>query len=123
MMILDRLILVVAALCGLAGVGLAAYAAHVQGAAGLATAANMLLFHAPALMLAALLSGLNATNRLLTRLAALALIAGLVLFSGSIALRTLAGIRMISNSAPIGGIALMGGWAILALAALLKGRR
>ncbi len=121
---LDRFFLIVAALAGLAGVGLAAWAAHKPATPALATAANMLLFHAPALGLMALCAALNATNRWLTRGAALATIAGLVLFVGAIALPQLANIRLpVPNAAPIGGVALMAGWALLALGALLKWRR
>ncbi len=121
----DRMILVLAALAGLAGVGLSAWSYHGGGGgAALTSAAAMALAHAPALGLAALCAALNATNRLLTRLAALAFILGLVLFVGSVALPAIARIRLpIANAAPVGGVALMAGWALLALAALLKWRR
>lgn len=120
----DRFLLILAAFYGLAGVALAAYAAHVGGGASLASAANMMLVHAPAIGLCALCAALNATNRWLTRVAALALIAGLMLFAGAIAAPAVLGARLpLPNAAPIGGFALMAGWALFALAALLKWRR
>ncbi len=122
--LIDRLILILAAFAGLAGVGLSAWAAHAGGGAALASAANMALFHAPAIALVALCAALNATNRLLSRLAAAAFVLGLILFVGAIALPALARVRLpLPNAAPAGGMALMAGWALFALAALLKRRR
>lgn len=124
MFLIDRFILVIAALIGAVGVGLAAYAAHVPGGGNVATAANMLLFHAPALGLVALASALNAGRRWLARAAALVMMAGLALFCGALALPILAQIRLpLPNAAPIGGTALITGWLIFAIAALMKGRK
>lgn len=123
MNLIDRALIVTGALAGLAGVALSAAAAHITGGANAATAANMLLFHAPVLMLAGLMAGLNAANRLLARLAGGVLIVGLVLFSGDLAMRAMRGTRLFANAAPAGGFALLGGWALLALAGLLRRRR
>lgn len=102
-------------LAGAAGVALSAYAAH-AGGTGIATAAQFLLFHAPAF----LALGLIGHSR--TRDLALVLLAlGLALFAGDLAMREFAGHRLFPYSAPIGGMLLIVGW--LAVAAIgLAGR-
>jgi uncharacterized membrane protein YgdD (TMEM256/DUF423 family) len=119
----DRLLVLFAGLAGLAGVALAAYAAHVKGGALVANASQMLLFHAPALGLTALLAAAAVTNRWMTRLAGWVMLAGLVLFCGDLAMRNWQGVRLLPMAAPIGGIALMTGWGLLASAAIFtRGR-
>jgi uncharacterized membrane protein YgdD (TMEM256/DUF423 family) len=112
------ILLVIAALMGVAGIMLAAAAAHAVLGAGLDTAASMLLFHAAAALGAAAL----AHQGLLRRSLGLAVIAawaiGAVLFSGDIALRAFAGHRLFPMAAPTGGIMLILGWLVLAVAAL-----
>jgi uncharacterized membrane protein YgdD (TMEM256/DUF423 family) len=123
MNIVDRILIVVGALAGLAGVALSAAGAHITGAAGLTAAASLLLAHAPVLILAGLIASLNAAHRILARLAGLAFILGLSLFCGDAAMRAFMGSRLFSNAAPAGGIILMCGWALLALAGLMRRRR
>ncbi len=123
MNLIDRLLIVLGALSGLAGVGLAAMAAHVTGGTGLATPSNFLMFHAPVVILSAILALSGAGNRWLARAAGLLFVAGLVLFCGSLTLAVLKGVRLFANAAPMGGIALMAGWALLAVAALVARRR
>ncbi len=120
---LDRLILALAALAGASGVAASAAAAHGAGTDSLKTAAQFLLFHAPAILALIGLGGAGLTHRLGTRLAALLLLAGLALFSGDLALRALYARPLFPMAAPIGGTALMAGWLAAALAALIPARR
>jgi uncharacterized membrane protein YgdD (TMEM256/DUF423 family) len=112
----DRILLALGALAGLLGVAASAAAAHVSGADSLKTAAQFLLFHAPAILALAALSATGTTHRLVTRIAAGVLVVGLALFSGDLALRALHGTPMFPMAAPTGGMVLMAGW-------LLVGRR
>ena len=119
----DRILIALAALAGGLGVAASAAAAHIPGADSLKTAAQFLLFHAPAILA---LTGLGAgglTHRLATRIAAAALMLGLALFSGDLALRALSGHALFPMAAPVGGILLMLGWLAAALAALVPVRR
>ncbi|MGC5778192.1 DUF423 domain-containing protein [Methylobacterium sp. NFXW15] len=92
------------------------------GAESLKTAAQFLLFHAPAILA---LIGLGAAGQLrvsLSRGAAGLIAIGLCLFCGDLALRVLAGHPLFPMAAPSGGFALMGGW-LLGIVALLAPRR
>lgn len=123
MSLLDRLILALAALAGGLGVAASAAAAHGAGTESLKTAAQFLLFHAPAILALTALGGAGLTNRLATRAAAALLLVGLALFSGDLALRALAGRPLFAMAAPSGGVALMLGWLAAAVAALVRPRR
>ncbi|AWN34695.1 DUF423 domain-containing protein [Methylobacterium radiodurans] len=123
MSLADRLIVALAALAGGLGVAASAAAAHGTGTDALKTAAQFLLFHAPAILALAALGGAGLTRALPTRLAALLLLAGLCLFSGDLALRALYTRPLFPMAAPIGGTALMAGWLAAALAALIPTRR
>lgn len=112
----DRILIVAGGLAGTAGVALSAYGVHVGGA-NLGTAAQFLLFHAPALLAA----GLFARNRLLT-LAALLLALGVALFAGDLVLRDLVGSRLFPFAAPMGGSLMMLAWLAVAGSAV-AGRR
>ena len=105
-------------LLGAAGVALSAYAAHVDGAANLTTAATFLLIHAAAV--AGLCAG--ATRRLGLLQAATLLVIGVVLFSGDLTLRATTGNSPWRMAAPTGGLMLIAGWLWLAAAAF-AGRR
>lgn len=113
------ILLVLAGLMGATGIVLAAAGAHAVPGAGLDSAAQMLLFHAVALLAAAAL----ARQGLLWRPAALAALAawvlGAALFSGDIALRAFIGHRLFPMAAPAGGIILIVGWLLLATAAVV----
>lgn len=114
----ERAVVVLGALAGLAGVGLAAAAAHGTGGGTLDTAARFLLAHAPALLAIAALVGTGHLGRFAGRVAAALLALGLVLFCGDLTVRAFAGIAPLRLAAPTGGVLLMLGWAALALAAL-----
>ena len=118
----DRILLALGALAGLLGVAASARAAHGAGADSLKTAAQFLLFHAPALLGLVALASTGATHRLLTRLAAATLVVGLALFSGDLALRALHGTALFAMAAPTGGVLLMGGWLLAAVAACVPVR-
>lgn len=114
----SRFFTAVAGLFGAAGVAGAAYAAHGTADAMLAaTAAGILLVHAPALLALAILvrQGARAVG-----LAGFALSLGVVLFSGDLFSRIFLGDRLFSNAAPMGGTVMIAGWLFLVLAAVLR---
>lgn len=120
---LDRVLLALGALAGLLGVAASAAAAHLSGADSLKTAAQFLLFHAPAILALVALSATGTTHRPITRVAACALVVGLVLFCGDLAIRALRGTPLFPMAAPTGGFALMAGWLLAAAGALVPARR
>ncbi len=120
---LDRVLAALAALAGGLGVAASAAAAHTSGGETLKTAAQFLLFHAPAVLA---LTGLAAAGQIragLARLAAAALLIGLALFSGDLALRASTGTPLFPMAAPSGGVVLMAGWLLAAVAVLVPARR
>lgn len=120
---LDRILAALAALAGGLGVAASAAAAHTSGGETLKTAAQFLLFHAPAILALTGLAATGLTRGVLTRLAAAALLIGLVLFSGDLALRALTGTPLFPMAAPSGGVVLMAGWLLAAIAVLIPTRR
>ena len=118
----DRVLLVLGGLTGLLGVVASAAAAHAGGADSLKTAAQFLLFHAPAVIGVVALAASGATHRGLTRLAAAALLVGVALFCGDLALRALAATPLFPMAAPAGGIVLMLGWLLVAATAFVRVR-
>ncbi|MCJ2110568.1 DUF423 domain-containing protein [Methylobacterium sp. E-025] len=119
----DRALVALACLAGGLGVAASAAAAHIPGADSLKTAAQFLLFHAPAILALAGLAAAGLTHAIATRIAAWALVLGLALFSGDLALRALAGQPLFPMAAPSGGILLMAGWTLGAIAAFIPARR
>ena len=115
---MSRALIALAGLCGAAGVGLSAAAAH-AGGGNLATAAAMLLAHAPALLAIGLFMRTGG-NRLLAA-GALVLALGLLLFCGDLLSRHYLGGRLFPMAAPTGGMALIVGWLLVAASALLRG--
>jgi uncharacterized membrane protein YgdD (TMEM256/DUF423 family) len=118
----ERFLLAFAGLAGLLGVAASAAAAHRVDAESLRTAAQFLLFHAPALIGLALLAGSVLTLLRLTRIAAWALGLGLALFCGDLALRALVQTPLFPMAAPAGGVLLMAGWLLVCIAALVPAR-
>lgn len=119
----DRVLVALACLAGGLGVAASAAAAHIHGADSLKTAAQFLLFHAPAILALAALGAGELTHRTTTRVAAWALLLGLALFSGDLAFRVLVGQPLFPMAAPSGGILLMSGWLLAAIAAFVPVRR
>lgn len=113
---MNRFLTIAGALCGAAGVALSAAAAH-AGGGNVATAATMLLAHAPALLAV----GLAGRGRALP-LAGLVLLAGVLLFCGDLLARHWLGGRLFPLAAPAGGVAMIGGWLAIAVAAALSRR-
>lgn len=119
----ERLVVVAGALAGLAGVTLSAMAAHRTGSGGnVDIASRFLLWHAPALLAAAMLVRVGLIHRLAGLVAAALIVLGAGLFCGDLALRELAGTPLFRMAAPSGGVVLMIGWLLLALAAVLPHR-
>ncbi|MFH6785768.1 MULTISPECIES: DUF423 domain-containing protein [Methylobacterium] len=119
----DRILLALAGLAGALGVGLSAAAAHIAGATSLATAAQFLLFHAPALLGLALMAGSGRSHPGPARAAGFALALGLALFSGDLSVRALLQAPLFPMAAPSGGMILILGWVLVAAAAFWPARR
>lgn len=109
---MNRFLVFAAALCGAAGVALSASAAH-SGGGNVATAAQMLLFHAPALL------AIGLAGRRPLAMSSLLLLAGLALFCGDLLARHYLGDRLFPYAAPVGGTAMIAGWLAIAAAALI----
>lgn len=117
-----RLFILLAALFGLAGVALGAFAAHglrrVLDAAHLEvfqTAVHYQQWHALALLGAGLMA-LHRPGRLLGAAGGL-FVVGILLFSGSLYLLTLTSVGRLGLVTPLGGLCFMAGWLCLGLAA------
>jgi uncharacterized membrane protein YgdD (TMEM256/DUF423 family) len=118
----DRALVALACLAGLLGVALSAAAAHIPGADSLKTAAQFLLFHAPAILALTGLGAIGLARPALARAAAGLLVLGLILFCGDLSVRTWLQHPLVPMAAPIGGFALMGGWLVGILVALVPAR-
>jgi uncharacterized membrane protein YgdD (TMEM256/DUF423 family) len=114
----DRALAAVACLAGLLGVALSAAAAHIPGADSLKTAAQFLLFHAPAILALTGFAAAGLVRPTLARAAAGLLVLGLILFCGDLAVRTWLQHPLFPMAAPTGGFMLMGGWLMGMLCAL-----
>ncbi|GJE14494.1 MULTISPECIES: DUF423 domain-containing protein [Methylobacterium] len=119
----DRALAALACLAGLLGVALSAAAAHVPGADSLKTAAQFLLFHAPAILALVGLGTAGFARSNLARVAAGLLVLGLILFCGDLSARTWLQQPLFPMAAPSGGFALMGGWLAGILCAWVPARR
>ena len=120
---LDRVLMALAGVAGLAGVALSAAAAHIPGADSLKTAAQFLLFHAPAILALVAIGAVGLVRAGLARTAAGLLVLGLILFCGDLSARTWLQQPLFPMAAPTGGFALMGGWLAGILCALVPARR
>jgi len=105
-----------AGLCGTLGVVTLALSAHADASRQLATAAQMLLFHAPLFLGLGLLAQVRRAPLLLVTVLFLA--AGLVLFCGDLLLRAFAEFRLFPMAAPLGGMLVILSWIVLAIGAL-----
>lgn len=111
-------LLLLAGLSGGLGVALSAMAAHVPGGELLSSAANMLLFHAPAFLALAALRAIGPSGVL--AVATLALAVGLALFAGDLTSRVMLGDRLFPMAAPTGGSLMILGWAGILLAGAVR---
>ena len=112
------ILIALAGLMGAVGIVLAAAGAHVAPGAGLDVAANMLLFHAAAVLGGAALLQQGLLWRPLALVVLAAWVVGAALFSGDIALRAFSGHRLFPFAAPSGGVILIAAWLGLAIAAV-----
>jgi uncharacterized membrane protein YgdD (TMEM256/DUF423 family) len=115
----STILIALAGLMGAAGVVLLAVGAHGATGAGLDSAGQMLLFHAAAVIGAAVALHQGLLFRPLALAAAIGLIVGAALFSGDIALKAFAGHRLFPMAAPTGGIISIASWLGLAVAAVM----
>jgi uncharacterized membrane protein YgdD (TMEM256/DUF423 family) len=119
----STILIALAGLMGAAGVVLLAAGAHAAPGAGLDSAGQMLLFHAAAVIGAAVALHQGLLVRPLALAAAIGLVVGAVLFSGDIALKALAGHRLFPMAAPTGGFISIASWLGLAVAAVMTAVR
>ncbi|MEW9808228.1 DUF423 domain-containing protein [Mesorhizobium sp. ZMM04-5] len=112
----NRLLIFAAGVCGAAGVGLSAVAAH-GGSPNTANAATLLVVHAPVFMVA----GMVDFNAVL-RWSAAILFVGLALFASDMISRDYFDTRLFAMAAPTGGLLMIVGWVGIALAALFPRR-
>lgn len=117
-----RIHLLLAALMGLAGVGLLAAAAHVTGTSNVQTAGQMLLFHASLVFGATAARKAGFLSDLMARIALSLIGSGVVLFAADLSRRGFAGEALFPRAAPIGGFGMLGGWLLLALSAAFAKR-
>jgi uncharacterized membrane protein YgdD (TMEM256/DUF423 family) len=113
-----RIIVIAAGLMGAAGVILAAVAAHKAGGTLLPAASSMLLFHAPAALLATLLADRQIIRPRLGLAAAGGFVAGAILFSTDLTVLQFLGHRLFPMAAPSGGSVMILSWFLLATAAV-----
>lgn len=92
-----------------------ALAAHADPTGLLATAANMMMFHAPVILLLGLLAQIR--RSVFLPLALALVVAGLGLFCGDLLSRTFLEARLFPNAAPTGGMLLIIGWVSIVLSA------
>ncbi len=111
-----KITLALAAAMGAAGVLLLAAGSH-AAPGNVTIAGQMLLFHAPVLMAAALARDASHLHAKLGRIAIVVLAAGLIVFSADLALRGLGHGRLFAMAAPAGGTLTITGWVALAAAA------
>lgn len=108
-----RSFLLAGGLLGAAGVALSAAAAH-AGGGNIATAANFLLFHAPAFLALGLFGSL--AGRVL-KAGGWIILVGLLLFAGDLLARHYLGNRLFPMAAPTGGTLMIAGWLVTAASA------
>lgn len=115
----DRLLLAIAGIFGLVGVGLAAAASHITGPGQIDVAANIMLFHAPALIGITLVARLNVAMECATRISGWLIAFGVALFAADLCRRGFYGEHLFPMAAPAGGVLVMLGWGVFALTALI----
>ena len=85
------------------------------------TAVTYQMYHSIALILAAVLSGMGLSRKLLGWAAGFYL-AGILLFSGSLYLLVLTDVRWVGPVTPIGGLCFMVGWVLLIMSGIGRNR-
>ncbi len=118
-----KILIALAGLMGAAGMALAAAAAHTAPGAALDSAANMLLFHAVAVIAGVALVQQGVVWRPLALIVLAAWVIGASLFASDIAMRAFAGHRLFPFAAPTGGTILIAAWLTLTGTAICAGLR
>ncbi len=114
---LFRILVILAAIMGADGVGLAAASAHQGDAMRLAAASSMLLFHATAVLGVVALAERGVVDVRAGIAAAFGFVIAAALFAGDLSLRQFAGHGLFPMAAPTGGTLLIASWLVLAVAA------
>jgi uncharacterized membrane protein YgdD (TMEM256/DUF423 family) len=109
-----------AGLLGAAGVALGAVAAHKVPTPAMASAAQMLMVHAVAVLAIAAWAVRSATAGGWWRAAARAMLLGVALFAGDIALRGFEVGSLFPMASPIGGSLTIFAWVLVAVAAAVE---
>jgi uncharacterized membrane protein YgdD (TMEM256/DUF423 family) len=112
-----RVLIIMAALMGGAGVILAASSAHQADATRLGPASSMLLFHASAVLGTVALVERGLVRARIGLLAAWGFVIAAVLFATDLSLRQYNGHSLFPFAAPLGGTLLILSWLALAIAA------
>jgi uncharacterized membrane protein YgdD (TMEM256/DUF423 family) len=119
----DLGIAVAAGLLGAAGVTLAAVAAHRVPTPAMASAAQMLMVHAVAVLAISAWAVRSALAGGWWRTAARVMLLGVTLFSGDIALRGFEVGQLFPMAAPVGGSLTILSWVLVSIAAAIEWRR
>jgi uncharacterized membrane protein YgdD (TMEM256/DUF423 family) len=112
-----------AGLMGAAGVALAAVAAHRLPTPAMASAAQMLMVHAVAVLAISAWAARSAHAAGWWRVAARVMLLGVALFAGDIALRGFEVGQLFPMAAPTGGTLTIFAWVLVAVAAAIDWRR
>ncbi len=104
-LVIYRPFIAIAGIFGALGVALSAMAAHDGSNPNIGTAAQFLLFHAPAFFALAVLSA----NRV-SGFAGWILFAGVAIFAGDLLARAYLDTRLFPMAAPLGGVTMIVGW-------------
>ncbi len=111
-----RFAVLLSGLTGASGVALLAISAHADTTGLLKTAAQMLLFHAPALLGLGIVTQVRNVTFLPAAFALMTV--GLSLFCGDLIARAFFGVRLFPMAAPIGGSLTIISWLVLAFSAV-----
>lgn len=115
----QRILASLAGLMGAAGVALSAVAAHKVQSPALATAAQMLLIHAVA-VLALMAMAAGARRPRVWMVAAGVIATGSILFASALVAPALAGVTLFAMAAPTGGSTMIAGWLAVSIAGILE---
>ncbi len=118
-----RALVLVAALCGAAGVAEAAYAAHGSADPLLQTSSHFLLIHAAAIVALTACACISQPRSRPMLFAATLLMVGTLLFCGDLSYRVFTGERLFPMAAPTGGSLQIIGWMAAAVSAILPARK
>jgi uncharacterized membrane protein YgdD (TMEM256/DUF423 family) len=116
---MSQIFIIIAGLYGALGVAFAAIAAHGSAATTLGSAAQMLLFHASALLALGLYGRAAGHSGLVLQAGGLVIAVGVALFAGDLAMRHWREHSLFPMAAPSGGTLMILGWFLILVAGLL----